>query len=252
MAKITKSEVSEGVLMIRLDDAQSQNRLSESLCEELLAALAEVQAEPRLKVLLLAGRRESFCGGASIDTLRQLVAGEREVKDLALPDRLLGFPVPIVAALEGPAVGGGLMVALCCDVLVASRSSRYGVNFADLGFAPGMGTMALLPAAVGHHLASEMILTAKFWTGGELANRGLFNHVVETAQVFEHASRIAERMADKPLSVLKLVKATLALPRRQALLAATSREQLMHQICFSDQATLARIEGHYFGNEANS
>jgi polyketide biosynthesis enoyl-CoA hydratase PksI len=238
----------EGVFLLRIDDAARNNRLSEELCGEWMAALRALAAEPTLKVLLLAGRRDVFCAGATREVLREIAAGRREVKDLEMPALLLGFPVPIVAALEGHAVGGGLAVALCCDVLVASKSSRYGVNFTELGFTPGMGTMGLLPAAVGHHFAAEMILTGKLFKGEELRGRGLFNHVVDGDRVFETASAIAARMADRPRRVLELVKGAMALPRRRALLEATSSEALMHRACFAREETLSIIESNYLDN----
>jgi len=250
MRRVTVDRTSEdGVTLVRLTDPAAQNRLSEALCEDLLQALEAAARDKDLRVLVLAGSRETFCAGADLETLRQLSRGERAVKDMALPDRLLAFPLPIVAALEGHAVGGGLALALCCDVLVAARSARYGVNFTDLGFPPGMGTMALLPAKVGHHFAAEMILTARFWRGHELEGRGLFNHVEEADRVLEVALQVAGRMADKPRHVLELVKAALALPRRQALLAASAREHLMHDLCFERPETLARIESNYLSED---
>lgn len=237
--------VEDGIVRVVMDEAATRNRLSEDLCAALGAALDELARDPGLRALILAGRPDIFCAGATLTTLRRIVSGEVAVRDLALPSQLLGFPMPIVGAVQGDAVGGGLVLAACCDITVAAENGRYGVNFADLGFTPGMGTMALLPALVGHGLAAEMILTSKFYKGRELAGRGLFTHVVPATEVANLALDLARRIADKPRHVLEMIKETMALARRQALLAAMSREHLMHTICFSRPDVAGRIEDSY-------
>jgi len=108
-----------------------------------------------------------------------------------------------------------------------------------------MGTTSLLPALVGYSFASEMILTAKFYKGRELRDRGLFNYVVSADEVLRVALELARRIAEKPRHVLELIKDTLVLPRRRALQEALSREHLMHKVCFSRPDTTLRIEETY-------
>ncbi|WP_329101441.1 polyketide synthase [Micromonospora sp. NBC_01699] len=225
-------EVEPGVAELTLDDAEHDNRLSDRLCDELLAALAQLAQDPQLKVLILRGRPEVFCAGATMEALQRVLSGALHVKDLLLSRPMLDFPVPIVGALEGHAVGGGLVLALCCDLVVAARNRRYAMNFARMGFTPAMGTTALLPAAVGAATAAELTLTARYYRGGDLDGRGFFNAVVPADEVFPTALEFAQRIAEKPRHVLELTKETLAQPRRQLLRAAMSREHLMHRVCF--------------------
>lgn len=242
---ITIERAEEHIFHLRIDDAANENRLSEELCSELMAGLSELAVEPELKVLILSGRKDVFCAGATLQALQQIARGDAAVKDLLLPGQILNFPAPIIAAVEGHAVGGGLVLALCCDLLVASESSRYGMNFTSLGFTPGMGATGLLPALVGHQFASEMFLTAKYYKGRELKNRGLFNYVVPAAEVWTVTLDLARRMAGKPKHVLEMVKNALALPRCLALQQAVSREHLMHEVCFSHPETAAIIAETY-------
>ncbi|AKT38860.1 polyketide synthase [Chondromyces crocatus] len=235
----------EGIIEIRMDDREAQNRLSEPLCRELMTALAELKSDPALRVLLLSGQRDVFCGGATLDALQSVQTGAVDVLDLKLPEQMLAFPVPIVAALEGHAVGGGMVLALCCDVLVAAETSRYSFNFTSMGFTPGMGTTALLPALIGHHQAMEMMLTARYYRGAELRGRGLFNRVVSVDEVRGTALDLAQQMADKPRHVLEMVKGTLALSRRRALQEGMWSEHLMHQICFQHADTARLIAENY-------
>jgi len=234
-----------GICLIRIDDPQTKNRLDERTCRQLMSALGDAASDAETKVLILAGRADVFCSGASLDVLRMVARGELAVRDLVLPAQLLEVPVPVIGALEGHAVGGGLALALCCDFSVAADECRYGVNFSSLGFTPGMGVTALLPLCVGHAFASEMILTAKFYKGRELTGRGLFNHVVSAATVFEVALDLARSMLDKPRHVLELIKGNLALAKRQALLDGMSREHLMHAICFNQPGIASIIEENY-------
>jgi polyketide biosynthesis enoyl-CoA hydratase PksI len=229
---IRVDEVGAGIVELTLDDAEHGNRLSDRLCDELLAALAQLAQEPKLKVLLLRGRPEVFCAGATMQALHRVLSGTLHVKDLLLSRPMLDFPVPIVAALEGHAVGGGLVLALCCDLVVAARERRYSMNFAQMGFTPAMGATALLPAATSTGFAAETTLTARYYRGGDLDGRGFFNAVVPADEVYPTALEYAQRIADKPRHVLELVKESLAQPRRQLLREATAREHLMHRICF--------------------
>ena len=100
--------------------------------------------------------------GSGVEELKQIAAGNLMVRDLSLPHQLLEFPVPTIAAMEGHAVGGGLVLALLCDVVVAASERRFGLNFTDLGLTPGMGSTRLLAELVGHHFAAEMLLTSRF------------------------------------------------------------------------------------------
>jgi polyketide biosynthesis enoyl-CoA hydratase PksI len=231
----------DGVARIALDDPATENGLTPALSEGLSGALSAAAARPEVRVVLLSGRPDVFSSGATRGLLDALQSGAREARDIGLPALLLGSPLPIVAAVEGAAVGGGLALALACDIAVAAAERRYGFNFMDLGFTPGMGCTRLAADAVGAGFAAEMMLTGKLYKGRELSGRGLFAHVVPGAEVRARAEEIAARIADKPRRAVELLKESLALPRRLAWAEAVSREHLMHQRCFDDPATRARI-----------
>jgi polyketide biosynthesis enoyl-CoA hydratase PksI len=213
-----------------------------------MAALAELAPDPSIKALLITGSTEIWCAGGTLHMLKEMASGEYDERNLlALCERLLNFPVPVVGALEGHAIGGGLALALCCDILVAAENRRYAVNSANMGFIPAMGLTVLLPAAVGHHFASEMIFTGKYYKGRELAERRLFNAVVPGDEVLDRALDLAQRIAEKPRYVLELLKDTLALPKRHALQDAISREPMMNRICFNTPDIGTMIDDSYLG-----
>jgi polyketide biosynthesis enoyl-CoA hydratase PksI len=241
MSAVESDRPSEGVLRLTL----REHVLSDALCDGLAAALEGAAADPSVRCVVLGGGPDVFCAGAALEQLERLARGEPVVKEFALPRSVLAFPLPLIAALRGNAVGGGLMLALYCDVLVACETSRYGFNFTDLGFTPGVGATALVPRAVGHSLASEMLFTAKSYRGRELTHTGLFTHVVPKERVDALALDLAARMAEKPRRVLELLKRTLAAPRLAAFDAAVGNEHAMHEECFALPETAARIEAAY-------
>lgn len=247
-SRVSVAQLEEGIFQVAMDDAEGQNRLSDELVQELIAALDALAREPALKVALMTGRSDVFCAGRTVNLIKGLVTGEAAHGDCyTLQEKMLALPAPIVGALEGHAVGGGLVVALCCDVLVAAEERRYSMNFTDMGFTPGAGSTTLLPLLAGHHFASEMLMTAKYYKGKELRHRGFFNDVVPAREVVPVAMDLCRRMATKPKHVLELLKETLAAPKCKALRDAMEREALMHKRCFSHPESISRIEEAYLG-----
>jgi polyketide biosynthesis enoyl-CoA hydratase PksI len=247
MSNLVKlSTVVQGVTQLAMWDPDRENRLSYELVDELLVVLAELAPDPDLKVLVITGTPEIWCAGGTLRMLKEMASGEYDERRLlTLADRLLTFPVPVLGALQGHAIGGGLALALCCDVLVAAANRRYSVNSAAMGFTPAMGITTLLPAAVGHHFAAEMIFTAKYYLGRELAGRRLFNAVAPADEVLDRTLELAGRMAEKPRYVLELLKDTLALPKRHAIEDAASREPIMHRICFDHPDIATTLDETY-------
>ncbi|HSN98471.1 MAG TPA: polyketide synthase [Candidatus Nanopelagicales bacterium] len=245
--KVNVTRVDDGVARVQMDDPGQQNQLSDELVDGLLDRLRDLAEDTSIRAVILAGREDVFCGGGTLELLQRVSSGDLRARDVLLPAKLVEFPVPIIAAVEGHAVGAGLAVALYCDIVVASEGARYGANFTSMGFTPGLGVTSLLPALVGHGFASEMMMTAKFYKGAELARRGLFTHVVAAREVLPLATDLARRIAERPRHVLTMLKADLAIPRRRALVEATSREHLMHELCFSRPEARALIDAAYIG-----
>jgi 4-carboxy-3-alkylbut-2-enoyl-[acp] decarboxylase len=242
---IERRAESDGVAILRLADPDNGNRLGRELAADLVAALDALAADPELKVLILAGAPNVFSGGASIEVLEALSARQSRI-EVVLPRALLGFPVPIVAAVEGDAVGGGLLIALYSDVVIAAEERRYGLNFTSLGFTPGGGATRFLPEIVGPFFAAEMLLTGRLYRGRDLAGRGLFNDILPGPEVFPRALDVAIRIADRPRDVLAMTKRALSARRLAAFEEAASIEQAMHEVCFSNPRTIELVRESHF------
>ncbi len=239
MADLIQCSRDEGVYRVQLVDDEGRNALSEALVTELEAALADVGADDR--VMLLLGLPDVFCSGADLELLRRLSSTSMAPADIALAGSMLAVPIPVIAAAEGHAVGGGLALAFCADILLLAEESRYGASFANLGFTPGMGVTRLLEHALSPAMAHELLYTGELRRGAELRGSGV-NYVLPRPEVRPKAEELARRIADKPRRVLELLKRTLSAPRRAAFEHSRTTESLMHELCFADPDTGRRIE----------
>lgn len=235
----------EGLATLRMQDAAGKNAFSRAFVAGLVDALTRAGEDPRVKCCVIAGLPTVFSAGGDRSLLIELAEGTASPYDLLLTRSLLDVPIPTVAAMAGAAVGGGLIFGLACDLVVLARESRYGCNFMDLGFTPGMGTTQLLQTAVGDHVAAEMMFGCQYFRGAHFAGRGAINYVEPREQVEERAFAVAGRFVDKPRHALSLLKRALSLPRRRAFEEARTIESMMHEVCFERPETRQRIRENY-------
>jgi 2-(1,2-epoxy-1,2-dihydrophenyl)acetyl-CoA isomerase len=185
-------------------------------CEELAAA-----GNCRAIVLCSAGR--VFCAGADFAAKQQGQSGLRELYGAA--QRLFEQPVPIVAAVQGAAIGGGLGLALAADFRVAAPEARFAANFALLGIHPGFGITVTLPAVIGQQAALELLYTGRRVSGEEAAALGLADHLAEPGQVREQAHAFAARIAASAPLAVRSVRQTMRRPLADQARAAMARER---------------------------
>lgn len=243
-AEITLEVDDTGIAVLHMHDEAGKNAFSRSFVETLLRRLEALSAE-EIKVCVVRGLDEVFCAGGDRQVLLDLAEGRVAPYDLMLTRALLEVPVPTIGAMAGHAVGGGLIFGLCCDVVVMGRESRYGCNFMDMGFTPGMGTTTLLQAAVGDYVAAEMMMGCQYFRGAHFEGRSQINYVLPRAEVLDRAMEVARRMSDKPRFALALLKRALSLGRRKAFEEARMTESMMHEICFARPETAQRIREDY-------
>lgn len=246
---ITTSE--DGVATVEMRDQADANALGAEMVVELTAALREVSEDTSTKVVVLFGLPDVFCSGAPERLLVALARGEVDPTEIALAAALLDVAVPTIAGMEGHAVGGGLALGFCADVVVLAEESRYGATFMNYGFTPGMGTTRLLEHALSPAVAHELLFTGELRRGRDFAGRSGVNHVVAKRDVRRVSLDVARRIADKPRHALELLKATLAAPRRAAFASASAEEARLHQISFAQPETLARIKREFLGANPN-
>lgn len=235
----------DGLFVLTLRDEAEQNALREPFIEQLLAGLDRVGHDPHARVCVLRGLEEVFCSGGHKEMLTDLAAGRVAASDIMVTRAVIEVPIPTIAAMEGHAVGGGLVLGLACDVVLLGRESRYGCSFMNMGFTPGMGTTRLLQDAVGEHRAAEMMFGGQFFRGSHFEAASGINYVLPRHRVWPKAMSVASRIADKPRHALELLKRSLSLRKRLLFEEARTMESMMHEICFARPETAALIEENY-------
>ena len=126
---ISRTIDDEGVVTLHFQDEVGKNALSETFVELFLEHLAAIAEDPRAKVCLIKGLPGIFCSGGDIAMLRNLAEGKVQATDIMLSRALLELPIPTIAAMAGHAIGGGLTLGLCCDMILLGEQSRYGCTF---------------------------------------------------------------------------------------------------------------------------
>lgn len=205
---IVASRPAAGVLLLRLNRPHKLNALSKPLLKELADQLAAAGADLQTACVILTGAGRAFSAGADItDMLERGLASYADPERLALWDRIQNFPKPLIAAINGFALGGGLELALLCDILIAAEGARLGTPEITIGSFPGDGGTQRLARAVGKSFAMQMILTGQL-IGAELAERkGLVSEVVPDAQLIERAVAIGSQIAAQSVAVTPYAKA---------------------------------------------
>jgi polyketide biosynthesis enoyl-CoA hydratase PksI len=235
----------ERVAVIELADRENRNQFTHGLVLGLAQALELVRTRADVHVIVVHGIDNVFCTGGTREELLGIHARQLNFDDVPLYRLLLDCEVPVVAAMQGHALGGGLVMGLFADVIVLAEEAVYSANFMKYGFTPGMGATLVVPEKFGVALGAEMLLTAGGYQGGELLRRGAGMHIVKRKDVVALALRLAREMADKPRVALVLLKQQLTAGIRAALPATVAAERKMHETTFAGTEVRERIENRF-------
>jgi enoyl-CoA hydratase len=202
------------VAVLTLDDPDRRNALTAGLVDEIVAAVNDLEGDETVGGLVVTGAPPAFCSGADVGSLAAM-SSQSGGKDATLPSIYEGFlrvyrcTLPTVAAVNGPAVGAGLNLALACDIRVASPEARFDCRFAQIGLHPGGGHTRLLTEAVGPQAAAAMVLAGESPDGERAASIGLAWRCVDAGALLDEATRLAARAAGVPRELARRVKASL-------------------------------------------
>ena len=191
----------DGVLVITLNRPEAKNAANKALAEGVSAAVDELESNPDLRVAILTGAGGTFCSGMD---LKAFVSGETP----NVPGRGFGglteytASKPIIAAVEGYALAGGLELAISCDLIVAADDARFGIPEVKRGLAAAAGGLVKLPRQIPSRLAMELALTGDFIDAARAAEIGLINRVVPSGTALDAAKELAATIAaNGPLAV---------------------------------------------------
>lgn len=283
MDNVVKLYKENNIGIVVLEEREHKNTFTKGFVLELFQTFSMIKQDDEIKAVVVHGYDNYFCCGGTKKELIELYEGigqgNAQFTDLKLPsfsrepsmsdnsinsnsnvssivdtpmdsnfyDLLLNCEVPVISAMQGHALGGGLVFGCFADIIVMGIECIYSTNFMKYGFTPGMGATYIIPKKFGEQLGTEMLFTAKNYYGEELKNRGTSIKIVRKSKVIDTAMEIANDLVDKPLLSLKILKNQLASKTRSELPVAIEQECQMHKITFPQPEVRHRIE-MFFGN----
>lgn len=199
-------QVVDRVALVAINNPPA-NVLSKSMFEQLSELLDQWENDEQIKAIVLTGEGRFFIAGADIKEFTQLQsddAAAMSVQGQQVFDRMEKFPKPIIAAINGACLGGGLELAMACHIRLAAADARLGLPELNLGLIPGYGGTQRLPRLVGRGKATQLILTSEMISGEEAQRIGLVDAIYPVEQIVDEAKKLAEAIAQKSAVTIKL------------------------------------------------
>jgi enoyl-CoA hydratase len=201
-------EVDEQVAVLTLNRPDALNALSAALRAELVAALAACNGDEGIRTVVITGAGKAFCAGLDLNELQ--AAGDEVASDGIIGAELLAalaaMDCPVIAAVNGYAITGGLELALCCDMIIASEQAVFADTHARVGIVPAWGVTQRLPRIIGPMRAREMSLSARKITAQQAYEWGLVNRVVAPEQLLDEARALGRDIAAGSASAQRVIK----------------------------------------------
>jgi enoyl-CoA hydratase/carnithine racemase len=228
------------IATLTLNVPDKRNAMSSEMTDAFPEAIANLRAMEDVRAVIVTGAGSAFCAGGDLDFLH---TGERLVHTLRdkMTDfyprflTLLDVDVPTIAAINGPAIGAGMCLALMCDLRVAASDAPLGMTFVRIGLHPGMMATALLSRAVSQTWAAELLYTGRIVTGAEALHMGLVNRAVAPERVHGEARAIAEQVAANAPIALRYIKEGLRLAFREAADQASAWESFAQPVTMATE-----------------
>ena len=227
-------DVTDGIATLTLNRPDKLNAYTTEMGDEVYAAFSKLRDDTDVRAIILTGAGRGFCAGVDLEHLKAHQGGANASKGprlgeeaflKKLPLELLTYPKPVIAAINGAAIGVGVTMVLPCDVRLAAAGAKIGVTFTKLGILPGLGSTHLLPRLIGRGRALELVLSARVILAEEAAEMGLVNRVVPGEELLEAARTLAAQMAEKDPAVLAAAKAVLTEGEALSMEAAMRNEE---------------------------
>lgn len=219
------------ILRIQINRPEKKNALTQAMYAAMAQALADADADAGVRAILFLGSGGIFSAGNDIADFLSAFAMDESSPVLRFLHALAGAQKPIVAAVQGPAIGIGTTMLLHCDLVYAGRGARFQLPFVNLGLVPEAGSSLILPALAGYHGAAALLLLGEPFDADTALRAGIVNAVVADGDVVETALAAAQTLCQKPPAALRLTK---QLMKRWT--AAAVREAMMAEAAlFVDQ-----------------
>jgi enoyl-CoA hydratase len=230
-------DISESIATLTFERPAVKNALNRETVHECHRALDELESNPDVGVLVITGSGETaFVSGADINDIRErnLADGLAAINS-SLFARIERFPAPVIAAINGYALGGGCELALACDIRVAADTARFGQPELGLGIIPGAGATQRLPRVVGMGWAKHLVLTGEIIDAKQALELGLVTAIMPASQLQVRARELAKRILKQGPLAAKLAKLALNASARVDLDSGLLIETLAQSICYDSE-----------------
>jgi enoyl-CoA hydratase len=196
------------VAVIRLNRPKAMNALNDNMMNELGDALYKFDADPAVNVIVLTGSEKVFAAGADIAAMAQYTYADTYQGNYIGRnwEHILNVRKPVIGVVAGYALGGGCELAMMCDFLIAADSAKFGQPEIKVGVTPGAGGTQRLPRTIGKSKAMDMLLTSRMIDAAEAERTGLVSRIFPAASLMEEALKVANTVAEMPVSVAMAVK----------------------------------------------
>ena len=207
-------EIEDEIAVVTLNRPEARNALDITMREELADAVMKIREDASLKAMVLTGAGGYFCGGGDLKALTQskpnAVEGRKRIQDLHVwMPVLVNLEIPVVAAVDGPAYGGGFNLALAADFILATPRARFCSVFGRIGVVPDVGGFFLLPRIVGLQRAKDIMLTSRSFGSEEAQEMGIVHEIHDVARLMEKTMEFAGRFRHASREMIGLTKSVL-------------------------------------------
>jgi enoyl-CoA hydratase len=246
---ITLEQLEPGIYQLTLNDEANRNAMSEEMGEELVQVVAKLKAMPssELRCLIVTGAGKAFSGGGHLEMLfNKTKIGADENRRLMekfyeMYLSVLDVPVPVIAKINGHAIGAGLCFALACDLRIASSEAKLGANFVNLGLHPGMGATFFFPRIVGVAKANELLFGGKILSALESVAVGLVSRAVSPGELDAIVLAEARTISAAGPMAVRALKQSLAGDSRKDLQTCLEREAQCQSVDYAGSEFLEGI-----------
>jgi len=237
-ASLLVERPSDAIVMFRLNRPQVRNALNLEVRARLADEVTRHAADEKIRCLIVTGSDTVFAAGADIGEMAEAGPVEVMARNVQKYWRtIMDCPKPVIAAIEGFALGGGLELALCADIIVAGEGARLGLPEVKIGILPGGGGTQKLARLVGRQRAMLLLMTGKMFSAAEALSMGVISEMAPTGQALARAIEIAREIAGMPpiaiMQIKEIVNAGLNAPLETALML--ERKALLLQFATRDQ-----------------
>lgn len=245
-----------GILTVTMNQPETRNALTgNTAVDEFVQLCDEVRKDTSVKVLILTGAGPIFSSGGNVKDMQRffddaltpdLIREEYRNGIQRIPNALYQLDVPVICAVNGPAIGAGLDLTCMCDIRIASDNATFAESFVRVGIVPGDGGAWLLPRAVGMAKASEMAFTGEAISAQEALGCGLVSRVVAADELLPTAKALAQKIASNPAAVMRMTKRLLREGQNSSLVSllelSAGYQAIAHKTADHREAVMAFVE----------